>query len=163
MSLISSLPTNDKSKRNLNSWWRWQAIAVVVQHGHLLKIRFGKIITIHGAENNICKCFSKCNRTFTLEWYSHLSKTCAYWMLYTWIAHFCKVSVWSKWLKFTMSYIPIQSFVVGINVAIQLWVGFFFPMVVVVVVIIVVFLFPWASFHLWCLHMCDKHSTKTIN
>lgn len=41
------------------------------------------------------------------------------------IAHFCKVSIWSKWLKFTMSYIPIQSFVVGINVAIQLSVGFF--------------------------------------
>lgn len=28
---------------------------------HLLKIRFGKIITIHGAENNICKCFPYVN------------------------------------------------------------------------------------------------------
>lgn len=61
-----------------------------------------------------------------------------------------------KWLKFTMSFILIQSFVVGINVAIQLLVGsylFFFLSPILVI--------SWTSFHSWCcLHMCDKHSTK---
>lgn len=48
-----------------------------------------------------------------------------------------------KWLKFTMSYIPIQSFVVGINVAIQLLVGSY------------IYFFPFLLFH-------EHHSTCAV-
>lgn len=38
------------AKKNV-CWCRW------LWYSHLLRMRFGKIITIHGVENNICECF----------------------------------------------------------------------------------------------------------
>ena len=73
-----------------------------------------------------------------------------------------------KWHKFAMSYIAIQSFVVGINVAIQncsvgrcYFVRYFFCCFAFLSFRQRCFVISWASFHSCCaLHMCDKHSTK---
>lgn len=99
--------------------------------------------------------FSICNRTFILALESHSHNR-----LYTQtnthiiiIHNFREVFIASwEWQKFATSYITIQSFVVGINVAIQSfgWRTAFFHC----------FVISWASFHSCCLHMCDKHSTK---
>lgn len=113
-------------EREIKACWR---------HSHLLKMRFGKIITIHEAENNICKCFpyvivshsfsfsSTANRTFiqcerVRIPYSHSQLLARKKHTHTFV---CDVFLWihGKWHKFAMSYIAIQCFVVGINVAIQ--------------------------------------------
>lgn len=92
------------------------------RHSHLLKIRFGKIITIHEAENNICKCFPYVIAyllILSIQWHSP-------YIFRTRLAHirecvfFFYYGFGWKWQKFVASYIAIQSFVAGINVAIQL-------------------------------------------
>lgn len=116
------------------------------RNNHLLKKRFGKIITFHGVGSNICKCFPYVIIHLLLNAMHTLRKNCPL-QSARYRGSFLRLG-W-KWHKFAALYITaIQSMVAGNNVAIHRDRSVFL-------------LYIWrASFDSCCLHMCDKHSTK---